>query len=239
MVPLLSHVQLAGPETSYSFAVAAINASGTGAASENSNVVSFAKATTKTALKLSANGVTFGHEQVEIISVTVSPQYPGMMPTGSVTISGTDCHVTVVAGKGSCTLSGAKFASGFFHPVGSYAGSTNFTSSVSGGMSTLSIARAATTTALKLSAVKATYGQEQVEHISVSVSSQYSGVTATETVTISGTPCRINLSAGKGSCTLSSKTFRTDFFHPIATYGGNANFKGSKSGGFSTLTVVK
>jgi hypothetical protein len=227
------------PGTSYSFAVAAINASGTGAASENSNVVSFAKATTKTALKLSANGVTFGHEQVEIISVTVSPQYPGMMPTGSVTISGTDCHVTVVAGKGSCTLSGAKFASGFFHPVGSYAGSTNFTSSVSGGMSTLSVARAATTTALKLSAVKATYGHEQAEHISVSVSSQYSGVTATGTVTISGTPCRINLSAGKGSCTLSSKTFRTGFFHPIATYGGNANFKGSKSGGFSTLTVVK
>jgi hypothetical protein len=227
------------PGTTYSFTVSAINASGTGAPSENSNILSFAKASTSTALKLSDVKATYGHEEVESISVTVSPQYPGMMPTGSVTISGTECHITVLAGKGSCTLSSAKFASGFFHPVATYGGSTNFNSSVSGGKSTLSVARAATTTALKLSSVKATYGQEQAEHISVSVSSQYSGVTATGTVTISGTPCRINLAAGKGSCTLSSKTFRTGFFHPIATYGGNANFKGSKSGGFSTLTVVK
>ena len=102
--------------TSYSFTVAAINASGTGAASENSNVVTFAKATTKTVLNLSANKVTYGHEQVENISVTVSPEYPGTVPTGSVTISGTDCHITLAAGKGSCTLSSAKFGSGFFHP---------------------------------------------------------------------------------------------------------------------------
>ena len=226
------------PGTAYSFSVAAVNVSGTGP-TENSNMVTFAKGNTSTALKLSDIKATYGHEELVSIAVTVAPQYPGMMPTGTVTISGTDCQITVSAGKGSCTLSSAKFVSGFHHPVATYTGSSNFNGSVSGGKSTLSVARAGTTIALKLSALKVTYGQEQVEHISVTVSPQYAGATPTGIVTISGTTCRINLSGGKGSCTLSSKTFHTGFFHPIATYGGNANFKGSKSGGFSTLTVVK
>ena len=36
-----------------------------------------AKATSKTALKLSATKLTYGDEQVEHLSATVSPEYPG------------------------------------------------------------------------------------------------------------------------------------------------------------------
>jgi len=227
------------PGSDYSFAVSAVNVSGAGAPSGYSNTVTFSKAATTTALKLSATSVTYGHEEVENISVTVSTQYPSLTPTGTVTISGTSCQITLSGSKGSCTLSASRFSSGFYHPVATYSGNANFTGSVSGGMSTLSVTRAPTTTALKLSAVKVTYGHEQMEKMTVTVSPAYAGTTPTGTVTISGTSYYMTLSGGKASCTLSSKAFRAGFFHPIAVYRGDANFKGSASGGMSTLTVVK
>ena len=43
------------------------------------------------------------------------------------------------------------------------------------------------------------------------------------------TLCTITLPSGRGTCTLSPKKLKPGTYHPVATYGGSANFKGSTS----------
>jgi hypothetical protein len=93
-----------------------------------------AKATSKTTLELSATKVPYGHEQVEHLSVTVSPQHSGSAPIGQVTISesGTRlCTITLASGKGTCTLSSKELKAGTYRLVATYGGSTNFKGSTS------------------------------------------------------------------------------------------------------------
>jgi hypothetical protein len=205
--------------------------------------VTVAKATSKTTLKLSAAKVTYGDEQIEHLSVTVSPQYSGTTATGTVTVkqsTTTLCVITLKSGKGSCTLSAEKLAVGTYGLVATYKGSTDFGGSASAKES-VTVAKATSKTSLKLSAAKVTYGDGSVEHLSVTVSPQYSGTTATGTVTVkqsTTTPCVITLKSGKGSCTFPAKKLPAGAYSLVATYGGSANFKGSTSAK-ETLTVVK
>ena len=93
-----------------------------------------ARATTKTALKLSATKVTYGDEQTERLSVTVSTHYPGTTPSGRVTItqSGSSlCLITLSSGKGSCTLSAKRLNAGTYPLVATYQGSVDFDGSTS------------------------------------------------------------------------------------------------------------
>ncbi|MFZ2057794.1 MAG: Ig-like domain-containing protein [Acidimicrobiales bacterium] len=95
---------------------------------------SVVKATSKTALKLSATKLTYGDEGVEQLSVTVSPEFAGSTPYGSVTIkesTTTLCVITLSSGKGSCTLSSTKLPVGTYSLVTTYAGSTHFGGSAS------------------------------------------------------------------------------------------------------------
>jgi hypothetical protein len=120
--------------TAYRFTVAAVNSVGTGPSSAVSNSVSPAKATSKTSLKLSSKKVTYGDEQVEHLSVTVSPQHSGSTPTGSVTIkvsATTLCVIKLKSAKGSCTLSAKRLKTGTYHLVATYGGSANFKGSTS------------------------------------------------------------------------------------------------------------
>ena len=194
-------------------------------------------ATTTTSLELSAREVTYGDEQVEQLSVSVSPQHSGTTPTGTVTISGANCQITLSSGKGSCTLPATYFNAGNRQMVATYNGSSAFKRSAS-GKETITIAAATTTTSLKLSATKVTYRDEQVEQLSVSVSPQYPGIRPTGTVTISGANCQIGLSSGKGSCRLSPTQFGTGNRQMVATYNGNQNFRRSASTK-QTISVVR
>jgi hypothetical protein len=194
-------------------------------------------ATTTTSLELSARRVTYGDEQVEQLSVSVSPQYPGATPTGTVTISGANCQITLLAGKGSCTLPLAYFSAGNRNMVATYNGSSDFKHSAS-AKRTVTIDTATTTTSLKLSATTVTYRDEQVEQLSVSVSPEYPGTTPTGTVTISGANCRIGLSSGNGSCRLSPAQFGTGNRQMVATYNGSHNFRRSASVK-QTIAVVR
>jgi hypothetical protein len=90
-----------------------------------------AKATSKTALKLSRSKVTYGNEGVEFLSVTVSPQYSGLTPTGTVTVKESTTTFCVIASSGSCGLSGKKLKAGTYSLVATYGGSTNFKGSTS------------------------------------------------------------------------------------------------------------
>jgi len=172
----------------------------------------------------------------------VTPQYAGT-PTGAVTVkesTTTLCTITLSAAKGSCTLSSTKLPAGTYSLLATYNGSTNFAGSTS-AKGTLTVAKATSKTALKLSTAKVTYGDEQVEHLSVAVSPQFAGSTPTGTVTVkesTTTLCTITLSAAKGSCTLSSKKLPAGTYSLVATYNGSTNFAGSTSAK-ETLTVVK
>jgi len=225
------------PGTAYSFTVAAVNATGTGAPSIHSNVVTVPKETTKTSLKLSVAKVTYGREQFERLSVTVSPQYSGVMPTGTVTISDSACRITLSSGKGTCTLPSNKLNVGSRNLVATYNGSAVFGRSAS-AKQTLSVVKETTKIVLKLSFAKVAYGHEQLERLSVTVLPQYSGRAPTGTITITDSACRITLSSGKGACRLSSNKFNVGSHNLVATYGGSAVFGGSASAK-ETLTVVK
>jgi hypothetical protein len=105
----------------------------------------------------------------------------------------------------------------------------------------ITVAKATTKTALKLSATQVTYGHEQTEHLSVTVLPQYSGTTPTGTVTVMssiGTLCVITLSSGRGSCRLSPKKLKARTYHLVATYGGSTDFDGSAPAK-TIFTIVK
>jgi hypothetical protein len=192
---------------------------------------------TTTSLDLSARRVTYGDEQVEQLTVSVSPQHPGTTPTGTVRISGANCEITLSAGKGSCTLPPAYFNAGNRNMVATYLGSSDFKHSAS-AKRTVTIDTATTTTSLELSVAQVTYGHEQVEQLSVSVFPQYSGTTPTGTVTITGADCRVRLSSGKGSCMVPAHHFRTGHHLMNATYNGSRNFRRSVSA-IQTIAVVR
>ena len=92
------------------------------------------KATTRAALKLSATKVTYGHEQTEHLSVVISPEYPGTIATGTVTVkksTTTLCRITLSSGRGSCRLLARRLKAGTYHLVVFYRAATNFSSSTS------------------------------------------------------------------------------------------------------------
>ena len=152
--------------------------------------------------------ISYGHEQVEHISVTVAPNYPGPVPTGSVTVkksTTTLCVVKLSAAKGSCTLTGSALPTGAYGVYATYSRNADFVGSTA-PKETLTVARATTTTTLTLSTAKVTLGHEQAARFSVTVGDSFAaGPKPAGTVTIkksTTTLCVIKLSAGKGSCTM-------------------------------------
>lgn len=190
--------------------------------------------TSTTALELSTGTVTYGHEQVDRLSVTVSAESAGATPTGSVTIAEATrvlCRITLAAAKGSCSLSPVDLAPGTYTLVARYGGSSTFGPS-SSPSARLTVQRATSTTGLTLSAKRVTYGDEQTEHLTVTVSPQFAGSVPTGTVTVTQsatTLCKIKLSSSTGSCTLSAKRLRAGVYHLVATYAGSAEFESSAS----------
>jgi large repetitive protein len=92
------------------------------------------KATALTALAVSTAKITHGDEQVERLSVTVTPQFASSTPTGTVTVKEstvTLCTITLASAQGSCTLSSAQLPAGTYHLVATYKGNTNFQTATS------------------------------------------------------------------------------------------------------------
>lgn len=91
--------------------------------------------------------------------------------------------------------------------------------------------KATTRTLLKLSARTLRYGHEESERLSVVVSPQYPGATPSGDVTVKVAGrllCKITLSLGKGTCTLTARQLRTTS-SIVASYPGSADFYGSSS----------
>jgi hypothetical protein len=184
-----------------------------------------------TVLELSAAKVTYDHEDTERLSVTVSPEFGGLSPTGTVRVkraTATLCAMNLSSGKGSCTLSARSLKAGTHRLVATYDGSMTSRSSASPKM-TLEVAKDTTRTTLELSAAKVTYGHEGTERLSVTVSPDFGGLSPTGAVSISGTACLIELSRGKGSCMAKADTFHVGSHSVVAHYWGDGNFSGSLS----------
>ncbi len=231
------------PAGTYSLVTTYSGSTNFDASTSAKQTLTVAKATPKTTLKSSATMINYGHEQTEHLSVTVSPEFAGSTPYGSVTIkesTTTLCVITLLAAKRSCTLSAEKLPAGTYSLVTTYSGSANFKGSTS-AKETLTVAKVTSKTALKLSNARVTYGDEGVEHLSVTVSPEFAGSTPYGSVTIkesTTTLCTITLSSGKGTCRLSAKKLNAGTYQLVATYGGSANFKSSTSAK-ETLTVAK
>jgi predicted RNA-binding protein with TRAM domain len=231
------------PGSVYTFTIAAINASGNGASSAQSNTITVPMAYSTVALLLYPSTVTYGQEQVEKFSVTVSPNYPGPVPAGSVSIkksTTTLCVIQLSSAKGSCTLTGMQLPTRTYSVYATYSRNANFVGSTSSSKK-LTVGKETSKTALKLSATKVTFGHEQLQRFSVTVSPRYTGATPTGSVSVkksTTTLCVIKLSSGKGSCTLTSMQLPTRPYSVYATYGGDATFLGSPSHSAS-FTVAK
>jgi hypothetical protein len=203
--------------------------------------LTIAKAASATSLTLSPARVTYGAEQAGHLSVTVAPQYRGT-PDGTVTVkagTATACTITLAAGHGSCTLTAVKLPAGAQRLTATYSGSASFAPSASPAM-TLTVARATSRTTLSLSTARVSYGREQAERMTVTVTPQYGG-TPDGKATIKAGPatiCTITLTAGKGTCTLTARQLRTAAYTLVATYPGTSNFTSSASAR-KTLTVVR
>jgi hypothetical protein len=193
-------------------------------------------------LESSSKVVTYAHEQVATISVTVTPQYSGPAPTGSVTLRASStkvCSATLSSGTAKCTLLARQLNAGTYYLAATYAGSNALYGSTS-ATTTLTVIKESAKTVLKLSTGSVRFGHEQTESLSVSVSSEYPGATATGKVKVkksSTTLCVISLSKGKGSCKLAPSKLAAGTYRLVANYGGNADFASSASSK-KTLTVT-
>ena len=201
-----------------------------------------AKGGTTTSLSLSSPAVGYAAQQSEQLSVSVqSPD--GDAPGGTVQVSAGPtpvCTITLSAGAGSCALAPAGFAPGSYQLTASYAGSTDYATSVSEDEA-LTVSRAATTTTLTLSAPTVSYGNEETVQARVAVSAADS-VAPTGTVTLSSggvTLCKIALSVvNETVCALPSAVeFGPGSYQLSAEYNGAGGDATSVSAA-KTLTVT-
>lgn len=195
-----------------------------------------------TTLSLSAAKVTYGKEQAERVSVTVSAP-SGTRPTGTVTVrAGTAVlcrHLTLAAGQASCTVPATRLPAGTWQLTASYSGSGALAPSISAAR-TLTVAKAASKITLALSTARVTYGRERSVRLTVKVTGQYAGTPAGEVTVKSGkvTVCTITLTAGQGSCTLTARELPVGTRTMTGVYGGSSDFTGAASAR-KTLKVVK
>jgi Bacterial Ig-like domain (group 3) len=197
----------------------------------------------------SATKVTFSpaalpYRSNGVFTFSVAVTSPTGTPAGTVDIWITNshmvCQATLTGGKGSCTSGTAvvypSLNPGNYQVHASYLGDGTHQPSAS-AVATLTITKP-TTTAFTLSRTRVAYGQENLEKLSVKVSSALGG-TPTGTVTIkagSTVLCTIALNKGTGSCTLSAKRLRAGGYSLLARYGGSAAYAPSSVSKGLTIT---
>jgi hypothetical protein len=131
-----------GPGAAYIFH-AAVGSTWTTTSTTTATLDNASKATSKTALKLSAARVTYGDEQVEHLSVTVTDAGTASAVAGTVTIkesATTLCVITLTSGKGTCSLMAKRLAAGTYRLVATYRGTANVDTSAS-AKETLTVSR--------------------------------------------------------------------------------------------------
>jgi hypothetical protein len=186
---------------------------------------------TTTTESLSAARVTYGHEQAEKASVTVSA--PLGIVTGRVAVTSdrkTACAITLASGKGSCAIQATYLRAGPHILTAAYAGATGFSRSSSSAKHFF-VVKATSKTALKLSYARVRNGHEQAEKLTVKVIPQYAGTPGGKVAITVGRVrvCVITLKRATGTCRLGARTLPAGTYEVRAAYRGNSDFKISAS----------
>jgi hypothetical protein len=192
------------------------------------------------ALSVSARAVPYGDDGKAVITAKVSGS--GGTPTGNVTVSSGGervCVITLTDGSGRCAPGAASLAAGTHHLTAGYTGDRTYLNSAR-AVPTITITKASTRTALKLSAARIAFGHDTAEHLPVKVTARF-GTTTAGRVTIKAgrtTLCTITLKAGIGRCTLAAKQLKPDTFILTAAYAGSPDYRPSASAA-RPVTVTK
>jgi Bacterial Ig-like domain (group 3) len=186
---------------------------------------------TTTTESLSASRVTYGHEQAEVFSVTVSAALG--IADGKVIVTSAGkaaCTIRLVGGIGACTIPEAKFNAGPHALTARYGGALGFDAS-SSAVRRFTVGKATSKTSLTLSKDKVRYGHERAEKLTVKVLPQYSGRPGGKVIITAGRVrvCVITLKHTTGSCRLGARTLRAGRYEVLAAYRGNPDFNASTS----------
>jgi hypothetical protein len=149
------------------------------------------------------------------------------------------CAAAVLTGASPDTATcKTTFVAGNYTLGSSYGGDVQYLSSSSPGIA-LHVGAAPTKTSLVLSVSTVTYGKEQVEQLTVTVSSHFTGIPAGNVVIKAGTSvlCHPALTHGQAKCALAPKQLPVGSHTVAATYSGSTSFKASASA-IETLRVV-
>lgn len=180
--------------------------------------------------------ITFGpadQAPLAITSTSGTSGSPLVLATSGGSDSGPVSYAVDSSGTAGCTVAGSSLSAtsvGTCAVTATMAGNTDY-NPVSSAPTTITISPAPTRAVLRLSRSAVTFGQEQAERLSVTVTSA-AGVPVGQ-VTITGTSCRITLVDGQGSCTLAKRELAVSK-HPYlltASYLGGTDFAPSSSGG--------
>lgn len=198
------------------------------------------RAGTTTTETLPATTLAFDQEGGLLMNYQVTSS-AGVTPTGSVAVTtGTGqpvCAAGLSGGTGDCAMPDQALAPGSYQLIATYSGDGDNAVSASAAQA-LTITQEPTTTAVTLSAAKATFGREQAERISVRVRPRTSGTPTGQVTVMAGSAvvCRATLAEGKASCAPGATRLRPGMYRLTASYGGDTTFAGSV--GKATLTVA-
>jgi len=215
---------------------------------------------TTTGLGLSSISVAYGSETSEIFTVTVTGLSGDGYPEGTVAVynSSTELCSAVLYTNGSysavatCSLTAYELAAGAYSDVfatyipgipSSSNSSYTYATSSSSPIQAFSVSSVSTTgTTVSESPTKVTYGHESASVISVSVTTHDGGAVPNGekvTVHVGAITCTAALKGGKGACRVAKTALPVGSYPVSATYGGDANLRGSSGSSVSRLTVSK
>ena len=215
---------------------------------------------TTTGLGLSSVSVAYGSETSEIFTVTVTGLSGDGYPEGTVAVynSSTELCSAVLYTNGSysavatCSLTAYELAAGAYSDVfatyipgipSSSNSSYTYATSSSSPIQAFSVSSVSTTgTTVSESPTKVTYGHESASVISVSVTTHDGGAVPNGekvTVHVGAITCTAALKGGKGACRVAKTALPVGSYPVSATYGGDANLRGSSGSSVSRLTVSK
>jgi hypothetical protein len=201
-----------------------------------------------TTLSMSHSNITYGSEQVQKFTATVSAGASGTgVPTGYVVVeAGTSilCTIRLSGGTGTCSPGAIALAAGRHTIVANYTGDKSFDSSMSSGhaLTVMSPSR----TALTLSRTTVKYGREQLLRFGITVragagapgSGPPKGWGSVVVTAGPKTLCSIALSrTGTASCYPSSTALRPGNYTLVAKYSGSTIFNPSVSSRKALLVV--
>ncbi len=216
--------------------------------------------TTTTGLGLSSASVAYGSETSEIFTVTVTGLSGEGYPEGTVAVynsstelcSATLAPVSSYSAVVTCALAAYELAGGAYDDVfatyipgipSSSNSSYAYGASSSTPVQAFSVGSAsATSTTVSESQTKVTYGHESASVISVTVTTNDGGAAPNGekvTVHVGAVTCKAALKGGKGTCRVAKTALPVGSYPVSATYGGDANLRGSSGSSVSGLTVNK